>query len=162
MVFLKSFLLLFFTFLLFQNLSAQNFSKKDTANFIYYPDKIMVRANLSTQTDSYFLKSKESVNLKLVPNNEYKLFFTVDYKFIGFSYGFFPKFFGANNDNDLKGKSSFSDYNFRLFLGIGFRILIIAKSVAFMSKICLIFYQTGIKEKILIYSFQTSKMRLSE
>jgi len=115
--FLRSFLLLAFILLHYHNLSAQNFSKKDTVNFIYYPNKIMIRANVSTQTDSYFLRSRESVNLKLLPNNEYKLFFTVDYKFIGFSYGFSPKFFGSNNDNDLKGKSSFSDYNFRLFLG---------------------------------------------
>lgn len=115
--FLKRVLLVFFVFFQFQIVIAQSFSKKDTVNFTYYPDKIMVRANVSTQTDTYFLKSKESVNLKLIPNNDYKLFFTVDYKFIGFSYGFVPKIFGANNDNDLKGKSSFSDYNFRLFLG---------------------------------------------
>lgn len=116
--FFKSLLLLLFIFLHSAKFSAQNLSKKDSTNFIYYPDKIMVRANLSTQTDSYFLRSKESFNLKLVPNNDYKVFFTVDYKFIGFSYGFFPKIFGgANNDNASKGKSSFSDYNFRLFLG---------------------------------------------
>lgn len=116
--FIKSYLLIFFIFTQFQLLSAQNLSKKDTINFIYYPDKIMVKSNVSTQTDSYFLRSKESLNLKLVPNNNYKVFFTVDYKFIGFSYGFFPKIFGgANNDNASKGKSSFSDYNFRLFLG---------------------------------------------
>lgn len=116
--FIKMVLFVLFVFFQFQFLSAQNFSKKDTADFIYYPDKIMVKANVSTQTDSYFLKSKESINLKLVPNNEYKVFFTVDYKFIGFSYGFFPKIFGgANDDNASKGKSSFSDYNFRLFLG---------------------------------------------
>jgi hypothetical protein len=108
---------LLFIFFLFNFGFAQNNSKKDTTNFIYYPDKIMVRANLSTQTDTYFYTAKESQNLKIVPNNDYKLFLTVDYKFIGFSYGFFPKFFGVNNDNSLKGKSSFSDYNFRLFLG---------------------------------------------
>ncbi|MEN2399820.1 DUF4421 family protein [Flavobacterium sp. MC2016-06] len=115
--FFKSFFCLPFIFFVFHLGSAQSKSKKDTVNFIYYPDKIMVKANVSTQTDTYFYKAKESENLKIVPNNDYKLFFTVDYKFIGFSYGFFPKFFGGNNDNDLKGKSSFSDYNFRLFLG---------------------------------------------
>jgi hypothetical protein len=115
--FLKSFVFILLVFFQFQLIHSQGLSKKDTANFIYYPNKIMVRANLSTQTDSYFLKSKESTNFKLSPNTDYKLFFTVDYKFIGFSYGFFPKIFSGNNDNGLKGKSSFSDYNFRLFLG---------------------------------------------
>ncbi|MEO8534229.1 MAG: DUF4421 family protein [Flavobacterium sp.] len=113
----KSYNFLFVIFFLFNLSFSQNHSKKDTVNFVYYPDKIMVKANVSTQTDTYFYKTKEGLNLKIVPNNVYKLFFTVDYKFIGFSYGFFPKFFGGNNDNDLKGKSSFSDYNFRLFLG---------------------------------------------
>ncbi|PXY45329.1 hypothetical protein DMB68_11650 [Flavobacterium hydrophilum] len=96
---------------------SQNKSPKDTVNFIYYPDKIMVRANLSTQTDSYLLNNKKGTNLDLETNNNYKLFLSIDYKFIGFSYGFYPKFFGGNKDEDLKGKSSFSDYNFRFFLG---------------------------------------------
>ncbi|WP_166922699.1 DUF4421 family protein [Flavobacterium poyangense] len=108
---------LLFVFFLFQFGFAQNNPQKDTSNFIYYPDKIMIKANLSTQTDTYSYTPNESQNLKITPNNDYKLFLTVDYKFIGFSYGFSPKFFGVNNDNNLKGKSSFSDYNFRLFLG---------------------------------------------
>lgn len=95
----------------------QEKTEKDTVNFIYYPDKIMVRANLSTQTDAYLLNNKKGANLDLETNNSYKLFLSIDYKFIGFSYGFYPKFFGGNKDEELKGKSSFSDYNFRFFLG---------------------------------------------
>ncbi|MCI9845132.1 DUF4421 family protein [Flavobacterium pectinovorum] len=95
----------------------QKKTQKDTVNFIYYPDKILVRANLSTQTDAYLLNNKKGSNLDLETNNSYKLFLSIDYKFIGFSYGFYPKFFGGNKDEDLKGKSSFSDYNFRFFLG---------------------------------------------
>lgn len=110
------FLLMLFV-LSFSKSFGQNKSTKDTVNFIYYPDKIMVRANLSTQTDAYFLKSKKGPNLDLETNNSYKLFLSIDYKFIGFSYGFYPNFFGGNKDEDLKGKSSFSDYNFRFFLG---------------------------------------------
>lgn len=104
-------------FLNFNILFSQNEKPKDTANFIYYPDKIMVRANLSTQSDNYLLNSKNGTNLDLETNNSYKLFLSVDYKFIGFSYGFYPKFFGTNKDEGLKGKSTFSDYNFRFFLG---------------------------------------------
>ena len=95
----------------------QDKTEKDTANFIFYPDKIMIRANLSTQTDAYYLNEKNGANLDLETNNNYKLFLAVDYKFIGFSYGFYPKFFGGNKDENLKGKSTFSDYNFRFFLG---------------------------------------------
>ena len=95
----------------------QEKTEKDTVNFIYYPDKIMVLTNLSTQTDAYLLNNKTGPNLDLQTNNNYKLFLSVDYKFIGFSYGFYPKFFGGNKDEDLKGKSSFTDYNFRFFLG---------------------------------------------
>lgn len=98
-------------------LFSQDGPAKDTVNFIYYPDKIMVRTNLSTQTEAYFLDNGNGPDLDLQTNNSYKLFLSVDYKFIGFSYGFYPGFFGGNKDEDLKGKSSFSDYNFRFFLG---------------------------------------------
>lgn len=101
----------------FSSLYSQNEKSQDTANFIYYPDKIMIRANLSTQTDNYSLNNKKGSSLDLQTNNSYKLFLSIDYKFIGFSYGFYPKFFGGNKDEDLKGKSTFSDYNFRFFLG---------------------------------------------
>ncbi|SHL46799.1 DUF4421 family protein [Flavobacterium saccharophilum] len=104
-------------FLNFSSLYSQNEKSQDTANFIYYPDKIMIRTNLSTQSDNYLLNNKKGANLDLETNNSYKLFLSVDYKFIGFSYGFYPKFFGGNKDEDLKGKSTFSDYNFRFFLG---------------------------------------------
>lgn len=97
-------------------LLGQNNKEKDTINFVYYPDKIMVRANLSTQTDAYEYRAKRVANLDLETNTNYKLFLSVDYKFIGFSYGFYPKFFGGNKDADSKGKSTFSDYNFRFFL----------------------------------------------
>jgi hypothetical protein len=91
--------------------------EKDTSNFVSYPDKIMIRTNFSTQTDAQILEDKKGDNLYLETNNNYKLFLSVDYKFIGFSYGFYPKFIGGNNDEDEKGKSKFSEYNFRFFLG---------------------------------------------
>ncbi|RUT71175.1 DUF4421 domain-containing protein [Flavobacterium cupreum] len=114
---IKTSVLLLFFCLNFTKSYSQNELQKDTVNFIYYPDKIMVRANLSTQSDSYLLNDKNGPNLNLETNNSYKLFLNIDYKFIGFSYGFYPKFFGGNKDENLKGKSSFSDYNFRFFLG---------------------------------------------
>lgn len=113
----KSYSCLLFIFFFFSFGFAQNNSKKDTLHLISYFDKIMLRANLSTQTDTYSFKTEENQNVKIATNNDYKLFLTFDYKFIGFSYGFTPKFFGINHDNNSKGKSSFSDYNFSLFLG---------------------------------------------
>lgn len=92
------------------------FSQKkeiDTSNIVSYPDKIMVRTNLSNQSDSQSLEDKNGTNLNLETNNNYKLFFAFDYKFIGFSYGFYPNY----KDEDTKGKSKFSEYNFRFFLG---------------------------------------------
>ncbi|MEO6176497.1 MAG: DUF4421 family protein [Flavobacterium circumlabens] len=112
-----SHLILFIFVFSFTSIFSQNKSQKDTVNFIYYPDKIMIRANVSSQSDSYLLNEKQGSNLDLETNNSYKLFLNIDYKFIGFSYGFYPKFFGGNKDENLKGKSSFSDYNFRFFLG---------------------------------------------
>lgn len=96
---------------------SQSKTPNDTINFIHYDDKIMVKANLSTQGDDYLLNNRKGTNLDLQTNNSYKLFLSVDYKFIGFSYGFYPKFFGENKDENLKGKSTFSDYNFRFFIG---------------------------------------------
>jgi len=115
----SSVFLLLMTFFLIHNMMvyAQEKAEKDTVNFVYYPDKIMVRTNLSTQTDAYLLSNTKGPNLDLETNNSYKLFLSIDYKFIGFSYGFYPGFFGGNKDEDLKGKSFFSDYNFRFFLG---------------------------------------------
>lgn len=115
--------ILFLTFVfvfLFMNVAivfGQEKKPKDTSNFVFYPDKIMLRANLSTQADSYVLQDKMAGDLFLETNTNYKLFLSVDYKFIGFSYGFYPYFFDGNNDDDIKGKSSYSDYNFRFFLG---------------------------------------------
>ncbi|PKB16944.1 DUF4421 family protein [Flavobacterium sp. 5] len=91
--------------------------ERDTSKFVFYPDKILIRANLSTQTDAQILEDKNGSNLDLETNNSYKVFLSVDYKFIGFSYGFYPQFIGGNKDEDKKGKSKFSEYNFRFFLG---------------------------------------------
>ena len=112
----KKVLLSFFIFACY-TISFSQKKEKDTSNFVFYSDKIMVRTNLSTQSDAQILNDKKGDNLYLETNNSYKLFLSVDYKFIGFSYGFYPKFFGGNNDDDTKGKSKFSEYNFRFFLG---------------------------------------------
>lgn len=89
----------------------------DSSNFISYFDKILVKLNVSSQTDQYSLREKNGTGIKLNANNEYKVFLSLDYEFIGFSYGFSPRLFYANNDDDLKGHSSFTDYKFQFFPG---------------------------------------------
>lgn len=109
---------LFFAVLFFGSWTVFSQKKeKDTSNFVFYPEKILIRTNLSTQTDAQTLEDKKGDNLNLETNNSYKLFLSVDYKFIGFSYGFYPQFIGGNNDEEEKGKSKFSEYNLRFFLG---------------------------------------------
>ena len=106
---------------LFCLISSSIFSQtKDTLtlqNRIKYSDRLLVRFNMSTQTDAYTLKKAGDDDFKIAANNSYKLFITGNYKFLGFSYGLAPSFFGGNSDNDLKGKSSFKDLKFDFFLG---------------------------------------------
>lgn len=73
---------------------------------------------MDTQRDAYTLRAGGSdTDFKLASNNNYRLFLSLDYEFIGVSYGFSPNFFAQNNDDKLKGKSSYNDLRFRFFLG---------------------------------------------
>lgn len=89
----------------------------DSSNFESYFDKILIKLNVSSQTDKYSLREKTGTGLKLVANNEYKAFLSLDYEFIGFSYGFSPRWLTANNDDQQKGHSSFTNYKFQFFPG---------------------------------------------
>ena len=99
------------------NVLSQNETKKDSALIISYTDKIIIKANIDTQTDSYSFQSENDADFRLSANNQFRLVLSLDYEFIGASIGFSPKFLPGNNDNDLKGESSYEDYNFRFFLG---------------------------------------------
>lgn len=94
-----------------------------SGNLIPYVDCILIKANISTQTDDYFYKVLTEPGLTLRANNEYKTFLSLDYQFIGFSYGFSPKFLSGNNDINLKGKSSFTNFKFFVFVGKWFQTL---------------------------------------
>ncbi|MEC8831496.1 MAG: DUF4421 family protein, partial [Bacteroidota bacterium] len=90
----------------------------DSISIVNYSDKIILKINVDTKTDEYFYKNnEENTRLHIKPNNRYRMFLSLDYEFIGVSVGFVPKFLGANHDEDLKGASSFTDYQFRFFLG---------------------------------------------
>ncbi|MEX0275558.1 MAG: DUF4421 family protein, partial [Flavobacteriaceae bacterium] len=93
------------------------FSKDiDTTYRISFVDKIIVKANISTEKDTYSFRSSDDI-FKLTTNDDLRMFLSLDYEFIGASIGFAPKFLAPNRDNSEKGRSSFTDYRFRFFLG---------------------------------------------
>ena len=105
-----------FTFLLL-NFCTFIFAQTDSINtqVISYDEKLMLRLNIDTNTNELIITSKElAVTPRLALNNQINTTFGIDYKFISASISFSPKFFPGNN-NDLKGKSSFTSYNIRFF-----------------------------------------------
>lgn len=92
-------------------------AQKDSINsqVISYDDKIMLRLNIDTNTSELVISSRDLlIEPRLALNNQINTTFGIDYKFISASISFAPKFIPSNN-NDLKGKSSFTSYNFRFF-----------------------------------------------
>jgi len=97
---------------------AQKSKKVDSSYIESFADKLVVKLNVNTRTDTYtILNRTDGSKLSIAPNNNYRLFLSLDYQFLGFSYGFSPTFFAANNEDDTKGESSFSDFKFRAALG---------------------------------------------
>ena len=96
---------------------AQKYAVAASSNFISYFDKILIKANASSQADQYALRDPNGTDLQLRANNEFKTFLSLDYEFIGFSVGFTPRFLKANDDDLLKGHSSFTDYKVQLLPG---------------------------------------------
>ncbi|NER08910.1 DUF4421 domain-containing protein [Muriicola jejuensis] len=80
-------------------------------------DKILLKVNVDTQTESYSVKSENSSDFRLETNNQLELSLSLDYDFIGVSIGFSPKFLPGNNENELKGESTYQDFSFRFFIG---------------------------------------------
>lgn len=89
----------------------------DTARFVSYENKIMVKVNLDTQTEEFILIDANDQAYDLALNNKTKLSLSLDYKFISTSISFTPKFLPGNDDEKLKGKSSFTDFKFSFFPG---------------------------------------------
>lgn len=96
----------------------QESGSQDSLYIQTFNDRLVIRTNLSTQTDTYFYEnSVTNEQLDIRPNTSLRLSLSLDYKFLGFSFGFAPGIFSDNKDEDLKGKSNFADYRFRFFLG---------------------------------------------
>ncbi|MFS4494112.1 DUF4421 family protein [Maribacter sp. 2308TA10-17] len=114
---LTEFNLILFISIISMDVIAQSDEKKDSTTIKSYIDKVIVKTNIDSKFDSYVIGSSDGSDLRLVANNEYRMFLSLDYEFIGVSVGFAPKILPINNDDNLKGKTAFSDYNFRFFLG---------------------------------------------
>lgn len=96
---------------------AQNSKEVDSTRIVSYADKFVVKINVDTQTDIYTVRNNQNGSeLIIVPNNNYRVFLSLDYEFLGVSIGFSPTFFPGNNDDDFRGESSFSDFKFRAVL----------------------------------------------
>jgi len=90
----------------------------DSAVIISYVDKIILKANLSTQTDTYRKIDNDTKEQYIItPNDKLRLSLSLDYEFLGASVGWAPGFLPRNNDDLIKGRSSFNNYELRLFIG---------------------------------------------
>jgi len=88
----------------------------DTTAIISYLDQIIIKANIDTQTDMYKVNTEGETDFQLAANNRYRLFLSLDYELLGLSVGISPKLLLGNGDDDLRGKSSFTDVAFRFFM----------------------------------------------
>lgn len=115
MNFLKTGLLGLFSLFAFQ-VKAQS----DTANTRSYADQVMIRVNLDTNIESYIFsagKGKDAFETTLSINNKTKTSVSIDYRIISATVSFTPRFLDGNNDDEMKGKSSYTDLSFRFFPG---------------------------------------------
>ncbi|MFP3592115.1 DUF4421 family protein [Chryseobacterium sp. SIMBA_038] len=89
----------------------------DSTKIISYEDQVMIRLNFDTNIEDYVAvyKGEEFPKTKLSINNKINTSFSIDYKIISATFSFAPNFIPGNNDNHLKGESSYSDIRFRFF-----------------------------------------------
>ena len=91
---------------------------QDTVHIKSYTNLVTVRANLDTSIESYIFYDGEDGNEKetiFSTNNKIKTSLSVDYQIISATLSFAPRFIDGNNDNDKKGKSSYTDLKIRFF-----------------------------------------------
>ncbi len=97
---------------------AQNSTEIDSTRIVSYADKFVVKLNVDNLTDSYSLRNlMDGSNLQINPNIGYNFFISLDYQFLGLSFGSSPSLFNIDKENDLKGESTYSEFRFRAALG---------------------------------------------
>ncbi|KMQ66651.1 hypothetical protein ACM46_03805 [Chryseobacterium angstadtii] len=90
----------------------------DSSKIKSYSDQVMVRVNFDTNIEKYVFTegpedSAEETILSI--NNKTRASFSIDYRIISATVSFTPSFLPGNNDNELKGSSSYTDFRFRFF-----------------------------------------------
>ena len=75
----------------------------------------MIRLNLDTNLEKYILSQEGNDKMELSINNKTRTSVSIDYRAISATLSFSPKFIPGNNEDDLKGKSSYTDLSFRFF-----------------------------------------------
>ncbi|NIF05862.1 DUF4421 domain-containing protein [Chryseobacterium sp. Tr-659] len=106
------------TVIIFLLVFNQGKSQTDTVNTKSYADQVMIRVNLDTNIESYIFSQGEDENPDrtiLSVNNKTKTSVSVDYRIISATLSFAPKFIKGNNDDAMKGNSSYTDLSFRFF-----------------------------------------------
>lgn len=90
----------------------------DSSKYVSYEDQIILRTNIDTNIENYILNDK-AANIKevLAVNNKIKTSLGVDYQFLSASVSFTPSFISGNDEDDLKGKSSYTDIKLQIFPG---------------------------------------------
>lgn len=90
----------------------------DTTKIKSYADQVMVRVNFDTNIENYVFtegpEDKPSETILSI-NNKTRASFSIDYRIISATVSFTPGFLPGNNDNALKGSSSYADLRFRFF-----------------------------------------------
>ncbi|WP_317126631.1 DUF4421 family protein [Chryseobacterium sp. AG363] len=87
----------------------------DTTLIKSYRDQVMIRLNLDTNLEKYILSQRGNDKMELSINNKTRTSVSIDYRAISATLSFSPKFIPGNNEDDLKGKSSYTDLSFRFF-----------------------------------------------
>ncbi|MBB6371244.1 DUF4421 family protein [Chryseobacterium shigense] len=93
-------------------------AQTDTAKIKSYADQVMVRVNLDTNIENYiFTEGPEDKPIETIfsINNKTRASFSIDYRIISATISFTPGFLPGNNDDELKGSSSYADLRFRFF-----------------------------------------------
>ena len=89
---------------------SQETDLNDSIYITSFKHKIMLKANVNTQAESYSIQKTDTENFSLTANNNFKFTLSANYEFLGLSIGFSPK------ARDLPYKTSFQDIKVRLFI----------------------------------------------
>lgn len=90
----------------------------DSLKVISYDDQISIRANFDTNIEDYTLTNRDA-DLKgvLAINSKIKTTIGLDYQFLSAGISFAPSFLPGNNEDGLKGESSYTNISIQLFPG---------------------------------------------